>query len=288
MSGLSGGSGLTYGLSALTYVLLSFLLCWLGKLAYGLFEPRVRVDRELTARDNLAFAVPLGAYYLAILIVMGAPLSGPSRGSLLREALAIGGWGLLAVALLNVASWLTRRLLFADLDLVREILERNNLAAGSLLAGLHVANALLVLGALADEGGLVPAAVFWVYGQALLLGTMAIFTRLVGYDLTAEVRRGNQAVGLTVAGVLVAAGNVLRMSISGPFEGWSAGFGAATGYALAGLALLFLVRRLTDWLLLPGVTIRQEVLEQEVPNVGVGYLEALFYLGASFLIGWSL
>ena len=47
-------------------------------------------------------------------------------------------------------------------------------------------------------------------------------------------------------------------------------------------------RWLTDWLLLPGVTIRHEVVEQPVPNVGVGYLEALFYLGTSFLIAWTL
>ncbi len=57
---------------------------------------------------------------------------------------------------------------------------------------------------------------------------------------------------------------------------------------MAGLALLFAARWLTDWLLLPGVTIRQEVIGQEVPNVGVGYLEALFYLGTSFLIAWAL
>jgi hypothetical protein len=25
-----------------------------------------------------------------------------------------------------------------------------------------------------------------------------------------------------------------------------------------------------------------------VPNVGVGYLEAIFYVGASLLVGWSL
>jgi hypothetical protein len=29
-------------------------------------------------------------------------------------------------------------------------------------------------------------------------------------------------------------------------------------------------------------------MEQEVPNVGVGLLEAVFYLGASFLIAWTL
>jgi uncharacterized membrane protein YjfL (UPF0719 family) len=279
---------MSYGVSAVTYVLLSFVLCWIGKLAYGLFQPGLRVDREVTARDNLAFAVPLGAYYLSILIVMGAPLSGQSRGGLLRDAASVALWGFLAVVLLNVASWLNRRILFGGVALAREILDRNNVAAGILVAGSHIANALLILGALADEGGLLPAAVFWVYAQVLLMVAIVTFLRLVGYDLPTEIGRGNQAVALTVAGVLVGTGNVLRMSISGPFEGWSAGFAAATGYALAGLVLLFVVRQLTDWMLLPGVTIRQEVLEQEVPNVGVGYLEALFYLGASFLVGWSL
>ncbi len=64
--------------------------------------------------------------------------------------------------------------------------------------------------------------------------------------------------------------------------------GRRNGYALAGLVLLFAVGCLTDWPLLPSVTIRQEVVGQEVPNVGVGYLEALFNLGTSVLIGWTL
>ncbi|MBI3455748.1 MAG: DUF350 domain-containing protein [Candidatus Rokubacteria bacterium] len=279
---------MTYGLSAATYLALSFGLCWVGKLTYGFFHPHARVDRELTARDNLAFAVPLGAYYLGILIVMGAPLSGRPRGDLLREAVAVGGWGLLAVVLLNVASRVNQRWLFGGLDLAHEILERNNVAAGIVVAGSHLANALLILGALGDEGGLLPAAVFWLYAQGLLTLASAVFLRLVRYDLATELRLGNEAVALSLAGVIVAIGNILRMSVSGPFEGWSSGFAAVTAYALAGLVLLFVVRQLTDWLLLPGVTIRQEVLEQEVPNIGVGYLEALFYLGASFLVGWSL
>lgn len=279
---------MSYGLSAVTYLALSFLICWVGKAAYGVFHPGVRVDREMTARDNLAFAVPLGAYYLGILIVMGAPLSGQPRGDLWRDAVSVAGWGLLAMVLLNVASLLNRRLIFGGVDLFREILERNNLAAGILVAASHVANALLILGALADEGGLLPAAAFWLYAQLLLTVAVFGFLHLVGYDLPVEAARGNQAVALAVGGLLVATANILRMSISGPFEGWSAGFAASTGYAVAGLVLLFVVRQLTDWLLLPGVTIRQEVLEQEVPNVGVGYLEALFYLGASLLVGWSL
>src|SRR5262249_3626123 len=190
---------------------------------------------------------------------------------------SVAGWGVLAVVLLNVASVINQRVLFGGFDLAGEI-HRGNLAAGTVVAGSHVANALLILGALADEGGLLAAAVVWVYAQALLLGAAALFLRVVRYDLTTELRRQNEAVALGLAGLLVAIANILRMSVSGPFEGWSVGFAAATGYALAGLVLLFVVRQLADWLLLPGVTFHQEVVEQEVPNVGVGYLEALFYL----------
>ncbi len=279
---------MTYGVHVVVFILLGFALCWVGKLVYGLFHHRARVDLEVTAKDNLAFAVPLGAYYLGILIVMGAPLSGKSSGSLLRDAISVVGWGLLAVLLLNVASLAKHRILFHGLDLFSEILERKNLAAGIVMAGFHIASALLVLGALGDEGGVLPAAVFWLYAQVLLTLAAAAFLRLVHEDPAGEIRKENRAVALSLAGVLVAMGNVLRLSVSGPFQGWSAGFVAATGYALAGLALLFAARWLTDWLLLPGVSIRQEVVGQEVPNSGVGYLEAIFYLGISFLIAWTL
>jgi len=279
---------MTSGIQVVVYFLLAFALCWGGKLAYSLFHRRIRVDLEMTAKDNLAFAVPLGAYYLGILIVMGAPLSGQYRGSMARDALSVVLWGLLAVVLLNLASVAKRRILFHGVDLMAEILERQNVAAGIVMAGLHLASALLVLGALGDEGGLLPAAVFWLYAQLLLTLAAAVFLRVVHEDLTPEIRRGNCAVALSLAGVLVAMGNVLRLAISGPFEGWGRGFTAATSYAVAGPALLFAARYLTGWLLLPGVTIRQEVVGQEVPNVGVGYLEAAFYLGTSFLIAWAL
>ena len=279
---------MTSGVQVVVHFLLAFALCWLGKIAYGLFHPRTRVDVEMTAKDNLAFALPLGAYYLGILIVMGAPLSGQYRGSMLRDALSVVTWGLLAVVLLNLASLAKRRILFRGIDLLGEILERGNVAAGIVVAAFHIASALLVLGALADEGGPLPAAVFWLYAQILLTLAAAVFLRVAHEDLRAEICRGNRAVALSLAGVLVAMGNVLRLAISGAFEGWGSGFAAATGYAMAGLALLFGARWLMDWLLLPGVTIRQEVVGQEVPNVGVGYLEAVFYLGTSFLIAWAL
>ena len=274
-------------IQAVVFLAECFALAWVGKLVYGLFHPGARVDRELTARDNVAFAILLGGYYFGILLVVGAPLSAPSHGPFARDVVSVALWGVLAIILLNVASLVSRRVLFRGLDLTGEVLEHDNVAAGIVIAGSHVANALLVLGALSDEGGLLPAAVFWVYAQVVLEAATFVFVRAMRYDVAAEVRRQNRAAALTIAGLLVAMGNVLRLSITGPFEGWGPAFAAATAYGAAGLALLFCVRWLTDWILLPGVTIRDEVLEQRVPNVGIGFLEAVFYVGTSLLVGWS-
>lgn len=279
---------MTNVLEGIAFLLICFVLCWIGKLLYGLFHPGTRIDREVTARDNVAFAIPLGAYYLGIVIAVGAPLSGQSRGDVLRDAGSVAAWGLLAVLLLNVASVTNRVVLFRHLDLDREILQRNNVAAGIIVGGSHVANALIILGALEGEGGLVPAAVFWIYAQLLLKLAAKTFLATVRYDLATEIRRDNRAVGCSLGGLLIAMGNLLRMAIAGSFQGWSSAFAAATGYAVAGLVLLFVARALADRVLLPGVTIHQEVVEQDVPNVGVGYLEALLYFGASLLVGWAL
>ncbi|PYM15897.1 MAG: hypothetical protein DMD81_13875 [Candidatus Rokuibacteriota bacterium] len=255
-----------HGLETLVMLAVCFALCFLGKLAYGLFHPSTNVDRELTARDNFAFALQLGGYYLGILIAVGAPL----------------------IVLLNLASLIKRQLALRGIDLAREVVERGNVAAGIVLAGVHLANALLVLGALSGEGGVLPAAVFWLYAQALLAIALVGFMRLVRYDATAAILADNRAVALMMAGVLVAMANILRVAITGSFDGWMRGFVSATTYAIGGLVLLFASTWITDWLLLPGVTVHHEVVEQEIPNVGVGYIEGLFYVGVSLLVGWSL
>ncbi len=279
---------MTSGIRVLITLLLGLALCWVGKWAFGRFHPHARVDAEISAKDNLAFALPLGSYYLGILIVIGGPLSGAAERGFVRDSLSVLGWGALAIVLLNLASLVKHRVLFRQVGLLQEITERGNVAAGIVSAGFHIANALLVLGALTGEGGFLPAAVFWLYGQCLLVVAALVFLRLTHDQIDAEIVRSNRAAALSFAGALIAMANVLRLAIGGSFEGWAAGFAGVTSYALTGLALLFLVRWIFDWLLLPGVTIRHEIFEQIIPNTGVGYLEAALYMGTSLLIGWTL
>lgn len=275
-------------LQAPAYLVLAFVLCWLGKLAYGLLHPRTKLGREITARENVAFAVPLGAYYFGILLVMGGPFSGTAHGAFISDLVKTGAWGLLSIAMLNVAWFADRRVLFRGIELHREILDRKNLAAGVAVAGSYLANALIILGALTGEGPLLATVVLWLYAQLLLSLAIVATDRWMDVDLAAEIGRGNVAACLAYTGTLVAMGNVLRMSLAGSFTGWGPAFASVTGYGVGGVLLLFIARELTHRLLLSGVTIRHELLEEKVPNAGVGYLVALLSLGASILIGWCI
>ena len=55
-----------------------------------------------------------------------------------------------------------------------------------------------------------------------------------------------------------------------------------------GLILLPIIRFLSDKILIPGRSLTDEIVNQENPNVGAAFIEAFSYIGASFLIVWSL
>lgn len=275
-------------LSSLFYLLLGLLLCGAGRLVFGAFNRRHAHDEQLVVKDNLAFAVPMGAYYFSILLCLGAAFSGPSRGTLLHDAAVTVGWGLSAILLLNAGAALARPWIFKGLNADAEIDDKGNLAAGILLAGAYVASGLVTLGALSSPSRLLPALLLWAYGQALLMLSVRVLPLLLGYRTSPEIARGNRAVALCAAGALIAVGNVLRLALASAPPEASMAVAVVTGYAALGVALLPLCSAAAQRLLWRGFTARHELLEQKEPNVGVGFLLGLFYVGASLLVGWCL
>jgi uncharacterized membrane protein YjfL (UPF0719 family) len=275
-------------LETLFYLGLGLALCRVGKLFWARLHPRVAVDRELTGKDNFAFAVVLGCYYFGLLIALGAAIGGPSLGSFAGDVLAAALWGLGAIALLNLGAGVVQRFIFSGPTPFSEIVSGGNVSMGVLLGGNYVANGLLLSGAISATETPAQALLFWGYGLMWLLLSSRALSLLLRYELAPQIRRDNRAVALSSAGALIGIGNVLRLALAGPDMGISSALAAVTGYSLAGIAALLLVREICDRLLLPGVTVREEILAQNKPNTGVGLVVGLFYAGASILVGWAL
>jgi len=274
-------------LTGLVYLAAVLLLFLLGKLLYDVTRPSFKLRDELFQRDNLALSLAVVGYYLGLVFALGGVLSGPSAGWV-ADLVDISIYGVLTLVLLNLSAWLNDKLILFRFDNRKEIIEDRNAGTGAIEAGNHVANGLILNGAISGEGTLWTALVFWVLGQVVLIVAGLVYARFSRYDVHGEVERDNVAVGVAFAGVLVALGNVVRLGVSGDFVSWYVNLSQYGTYVLAGLVLLPILRILTDKLLVPGVALDDELVAQEVPNVGAGAIEAFSYVGASMLIGWCI
>jgi len=55
-----------------------------------------------------------------------------------------------------------------------------------------------------------------------------------------------------------------------------------------GLAILPILRWLTDKILLPGQKLTDEIINQEHPNLGAALIEAFAYIGGAIILTWCL
>lgn len=273
-------------LSGLIYLLSLFVLLGFGKLLYDLLHPRFVLRTELFERDNVALAVTVAGYYLGLILALGGVLSGPSSG-LWVDLIDIGLYGLAAVLLLNLSAWMNDKIILSKFDNQKEIIDDRNAGTGAIEAGNHIANGLIISGALSGQGDLLTALVFWLLGQLALIVGSKIYTAMVAFDVHDEVEKDNVAVGVAFAGVLVGLGYIAGLATSGDFVSWAANLGEYGVYVGVGLLLLPVIRWTADRILVPGVSLDDELVGQEHPNLGAGILEAFSYVAAAILIGWS-
>lgn len=275
-------------LAGLLYIIAAFLLFVVGKLAldFTLRRRTYNLNDELLERDNPALAIALAGYFLGLTLAVGGALAGtaPTLGQGLLGTLF---YGLIAIFLLNVSIRLNDCLILIRCDLEKEIITDRNLGVGLVAAANHVAVGLILYGVISGEGGgLVALLVFWALGQATLILAARIYDLIIPGRLSEVIEKGNVALGAALAGVLLALGNIVRFAVQGPLVSWEKSLLSFAVVAGLGLALLPLVRLATEKLLLPGHSLTQELVGQEVPNVGAGVIEGVLYVSISFLIGW--
>ncbi|MCC5632460.1 DUF350 domain-containing protein [Nostoc sphaeroides CHAB 2801] len=280
--------GLTQSGVILLELAVGFGLFWLGQLAYQkLFRRRMELNLELFVKDNPAVAIALVGYYFGIVIALGGVL-GETLVNWQDKALNLATYGATVILLMLAGAWVGDKLILRHFSCEREIIQDRNIGAATVEAGNHIANGLILNAALAGEsGGWLVGLVCWLIGLSVLVVVSFIYPRVTKYNVFAEIeKRNNPAAGLALAGLLIATGNIVRVAFSTDFENWIVSF---TQY---GLTLLFclgslvVIRWLADLVLVPGVKISDEIVNQEIPNIGAGLIEGFAYIASSFLIAW--
>ncbi len=270
-------------------IAIGFLLFWLGQLAYRkLFRRRMGLNLELFVKDNPAVAIALVGYYFGIVIALGGVLD-KTLSILPENLLNLASYGCLVILLMLAGAWVGDRLILKHFDCHREIIQERNIGAAFVEAGNHIANGLILNASLGGEGGnLLVGFACWLIGLGVLVLASVVYPRFAKYNVFREIeKRNNPAAGIACAGLLVATGNIVRIAFAPEFQDWVSSFRVYGLNLWFCLALLVAIRWLADLILVPGVKISDEIVNQEVPNLGAGLIEAFAYIAASFLIAWS-
>lgn len=281
-----------YVLEVLIYVALVMVLFAVGKVAYGLVHKNINVADELVEKDNLSFSFAHVGYLSGLLVAIGGVVAGPSEG-FIQDVIAMSAYGGLSIVLLLCGIILCDKVLFPRVNMYHEICNDRNEGAGIVEGAVALGSGILISGAVTGEAasltsGLVSVAGFWLLGMVVMVIATRGFNAMLPFDVSKQIDADNVAVGVSVSGVIVAVGIVVGTAISGTLTLSVDDFAVVAVEILLGLVLLVPIRWLADNILLPGQKLTDELVNQEVPNIGAGVVEAFAYIGAALILIWCL
>ncbi|NRA64928.1 MAG: DUF350 domain-containing protein [Pseudobacteriovorax sp.] len=260
------------------------LVLFIGQKVHYWHRRAINIPHELTENDNPAVGLAVIGYLFGLLLSIAGLVQGPSNGYL-EDAIDIFLYGLLAIVLINIATIITDKLLLYKFQLDKELVTDRNIGTGAVQFGVYIASGLVLKGALNGEGGIDTAIAFWFAGQAALIVLFKIYNILTPFDIHEHLEKDNAGVGICLAGILIATGNIVRLGIMGDFEGWATNFSRFALYTGICALLLPMTRVLIDRVFIPGGKLTYEIVHQKDSNLALALFEATSYVGVSMLLG---
>ena len=293
----------------LIYVAVGLAALLVAKVVQDLVT-RYSINQQVTGENNAALGLSLAGYYLGVVFVfVGAlyqPLTvvrdddwAPTSATYWGEVLEVAIYALVGIAVLNVARIVVDRLVLHTFQTEKEIVEGRNTGTGAVEFGVYLATGLVIAGSIAGTGATeaggtevnvldsaVRSLVFLGLGMAVLILYSLFYQLTTSYDIHEEIEQGNTAVGVALAGNLIAVGVVTFKAVFGEFVGWPESLAGFLVFAVLGFVLLFVVRQVADLVLLPGAKLQQELSADR--NLGVAFIISAVVISSSLILYFAI
>ena len=280
----------------LVYVGMGILLLAFARLVQDFVTP-YKIQEQLRTHDNVALALSIAGYYLGIIIVFVGAVYQPFTSSVdsnlgftteyWADVIEVLVTTVIGIIILNVARIIVDKLVLYKFSTEKEIVEDHNAGTGAVEAAVYVAVGIVIAGSVAGVGG-GPETSFAFLGLGLL--TLILYTLVyeftTSYDVHDEIERDNVAVGVVLAGNLIAISIVVFKAVFGDFTTWEEGIAGFLTFAVIGTALLFVVRTLVDMILFPKVSMAQELTVDR--NLGLALIETSVLVSASLILYFAI
>ena len=280
----------------LVYVVLGVIVLAIARLGQDLITP-YRIQEQLNQKDNVALAVSISGYYFGVILVFVGALYQPFlvvadntlgfTTEYWQEVGLVFGYSIVGIIVLNLARIVVDRLVLHGFSTEDEIINDQNVGTGAVEFAVYVSVGLVIAGAISgDSGGPETAAAFLALGLVALIVYALLYEWTTSFDIHEHMEDGNVAVGVALAGNLIAIGIIVFKAVFGEFVDWAESLAGFVTYAVIGFVLLYAVRFIVDRVLFPYVKLADELAIDR--NVGAAFIESAALICVSLILFFSV
>jgi uncharacterized membrane protein YjfL (UPF0719 family) len=204
-----------------------------------------------------------------------------------QDVLEVFLTSLAGIAALNLARIAVDKLVLHRFSTERKIIDDQNAGTGAVEAGVYVASALVIAGSVSGEGGGPETSLAFAALGLLVLVLYTLFYELTtSFDIHEQIDGNNTAVGVALAGNLVAIGIVVLKAVFGDFVNWEEALAGFITFAAFGFGLLLAMRLVVDLVMFPQVKVADELAIDR--NLGVALIESAVVVSASLILFFAI
>ncbi len=280
----------------LVYVVMGVIVLAIARVAQDFITP-YKIQEHLNQKDNVALAVSISGYYLGVIVVFLGGLYQPFlvvadanlgfTAEYWQDVGLVFVYSVVGIVVLNIARIIVDKLVLHDFSTEDEIINDHNAGTGVVEFAVYVAVGLVIAGAISGEsGGPETALAFLVLGLAVLIIYTLIYEWTTPFNIHEQIESDNVAVGVALAGNLIAIGIVVFKAVFGEFVGWTESIAAFITYAVVGFVLLYAVRFVVDKVLFPHSKLSDELAVDR--NIGAAFIQGAALISVSLILFFAV
>ena len=280
----------------LVYVVMGVIVLAIARLAQDFITP-YKIQEQLNQKDNIALAVSISGYYLGVIVVFLGGLYQPflvvaddSLGFTAEYWQDVGlvfVYSIVGILVLNISRIIVDKLVLHDFSTEDEIINDHNAGTGVVEFAVYLAVGLVIAGAISGEsGGPETALAFLVLGLVALIIYTLIYEWTTPFNIHEQIESDNVAVGVALAGNLIAIGIVVFKAVFGEFVGWTESIAGFITYAVVGFVLLYAVRFVVDKVLFPHSKLSDELAVDR--NIGAAFIQSAALISVSLILFFAV
>lgn len=206
-------------ITSLIYVVVSCLMLYLSKYLFDRFAS-YKLEEQIK-EQNYSPLIAFTGYLAGIAFILAGAFVGPAGKSFRLDLLMYILYSLLGIGLINLSRIIANKVILHKFDSVKEVIQDKNIGVAAVHFSIYLATGLIIAACVNGEyGGLISSIVYYVLGMVFLFVFTKIYDFLTPYSIHDELEKDNNAVGIALAGNILAIGLILMKATLGDVSDW--------------------------------------------------------------------